>query len=266
MIGFQRGLMAQDKTSDEGPDTAALKKQELYDAVAETWFIPPSDSKGVTREYLLQVRRDQVYRVSTMQIKQFEVELTAEMQRRASNINNSVLIKKLNYLLSTTGRKQLGFTEFDVPDQAWLYRIARYIDASSITEFFERPAKPEPALTTASSVLSKIYHGRMSASIWLFRNSAVKQNRKLWEALKLISETYRASINNQMSLHILEHEITQIREKQVSLQTSLDDMVSKASLTYTAIEEPGLRPEDVLAGGNSVSPALREILIRNARL
>ena len=102
--------------------------------------------------------------------------------------------------------------------------------------------------------------------MWLFRNNAVKQNRKFWDALKLISETYRASINNQMSLHILEHEITQIREKQVSLQTSLDDMVSKASLTYTAIEEPTLRPEQVLAGGDSVPPALRDILIRNARL
>jgi hypothetical protein len=266
MIGFQRGLMTQDRTSDEGPDTSSLKKQELYDSVADKWFIPPSDSKGVTRDYLLQVRRDQVYRVSTLQIKQFEVELTAEMQRRASNINNSVLIKKLNYLLSSTGRKELGFTEFDVPDQAWLYRIARYIDASSITEFFECPAKPEPALSNSSSMLSKIYHGRMNASIWLFRNNPVKQNRKLWDALKLISETYRASINNQMSLYILEQEITQIREKQVGLQTSLDDMVSKASLTYTAIEEPSLRPENVLAGGDSVSPALRELLIRNARM
>ena len=116
--------------------------QELYDAVADIWFIPPSNSKGVTREYLLQVRRDQVYRVSRVAVKQFEVNLTADMQRRASNINNSVLIRKLNYLLSTTGRKELGFTEFDVPDQTWLYRIARYIDVSSITEFFESPATP----------------------------------------------------------------------------------------------------------------------------
>lgn len=266
MIGFQSGLTAANGASDEGPETINLQKPDLYELVADRWFVPPVNSKGVTREYLLQVHRDQVFRVQIVQMKHFEVNLTPDMQRRASNINNSVLIKKLNFLLNSTGRKPLGFTEYDIPDQAWLYRVARYIDTSSITEFFERPAQAEPPLSNSSTKLSKIYHGRTAASVWFFRNNAVKQNRKLWEALKLISETYRASINNQMSLQILEHELGLTRDKQVSLQTTLDDMVSKASLTYTAIEDPTIRPEHVLSGGDSLTPAARETLIRNARM
>lgn len=266
MIGFQPGLTAALGGPDEGLDTVNLQKPELYEMVSERWFVPPVNSKGVTREYLLQVHRDQVFRVQVMQMKHFEVNLTPDMQRRASNINNSVLIKKLNVLLASTNRKPLGFTEFDIPDQAWLYRVARYIDTSSITEFFERPAQAEPTLSSNSSTLSKIYHGRTAASVWFFRNSAVKQNRKLWEALKLISETYRASINNQMTLQILEHELNLTREKQIGLQTTLDDMVSKASLTYSAIEDTSIRPEHVLSGGDSLTPNARETLMRNARM
>ena len=142
MIGFQDGLMREERQADEGADTINLQKNELYDMVGAQYFIPPYSSKGVTRDYLLKVHRNQVFRATKQEIRHFEVDLTPKQQRRHSTINNAILIRKLNTLLQATSRRPLGFDELEVPDQGWLYRIARFIDPASLIEFFEAPVRP----------------------------------------------------------------------------------------------------------------------------
>ena len=266
MIGFQEGLLADATQADEGPETVNLAKNELYDMVGTTYFLPPYSSKGVTREYLLKVNRHQVFRATKQEIRHFEVDLTPKQQRRHSTINNAILLRKLNTLLQATGRRPLGFDELEVPDQGWLYRIARYIDPCSLTEFFEAPVRPEPPLGPNSTALSKIHHGRLAASEWMFSFPVIKQNRKLWESLKLISETYRNMVNHRVNVEILEKEFTLTRDKYNMLQGTLEDLVSKAALTFSACVESNIRPDMVLSGGEGLTSQMREILNRNARV
>ena len=266
MIGLQMQLLGEERQPDEDLDTRSLEKKELYEMVHETYCIPPYSSKGVTRFYLIQVHKGRVFRAKKSELKYFEVELTPDMQRRVSNISNAILVRKLNVLLAKTGRVPLGFTEFDVPDQAWLYRIARYIDTTNVTEFFDTAVKPEPPLSLHSSQISRIHHGRLAAANWFFREKTVKSNKRVWEAVREISENYRCLINHRVNIEVLEKELAALVDKRNNLQHTLEDMLSKASITYTSIENPHIKPEMVLSAGDALTPQMRDILTRNARM
>jgi len=120
MIGFQQGL-AEIARPEEPAETAGLSKNQLYDRVVATYFLPPFLSRGVTRDYLLRVLNNQVFRVTHNAIKHFEVDLEKAQTTKTSSPNNSLIVKKLNRLLEETGQRQLGFDEYEVPESAWLY-------------------------------------------------------------------------------------------------------------------------------------------------
>lgn len=119
MIGFFKkmdGQYSQTK-NDEEHTTKNLDKAELYEMIAQTFCLPPLHSRGITREYLLDVHRDKVFKVDTKMLKSFEVNLTPKQTKKVGVINSALLVKKLNLLLASRNQKPLGFNEHDPPDQ-----------------------------------------------------------------------------------------------------------------------------------------------------
>ena len=112
----------------------------------------------------------------------------------------------------------MGFTELEVPDQTWLYKVARYIDQTNILEFFETLISPEPPLGNNSSQISTIYYRRLFACQWLFKLQTTKTNKKLWEMLKNLSEVYRTLMAQRINAELLEQEVRKNREKHCSLR------------------------------------------------
>jgi hypothetical protein len=266
MIGFDSQLRGDQRQMDEEAETKSLEKKELYEMVAKTWFIPPYQSRGVTREYLLKVHRDQVYRLTNGEIKHFEVELEPHHHHKAQGMGHSVLIRKLNILLNLTGRKPLGFTEHDIPDQAWLHRIARHIDPTSLTEFFNCPIVREPMPNSNSKAISCIHHGRVAAAKWFMRHDQVNSNRRYWDSLHTVSNLYRALLNKDLAIECMQKELTEHQQERAIMGNNLDDMISKASLTYTAILNPTIKPEAVIAGSADITTDMRQELTRNSKL
>jgi predicted DNA-binding transcriptional regulator len=170
MIGFQPELLGDIPQADEGLDTRNLEKRELYDMVGAVWFLPPYSSKGVTRDYLLRVHRNTVFRVNTNELKRFEVDISKEAQKKIGTINNALLVRKINILLSVQGLQGLGFSEYEIPESGWLFRVARFIDPTNLLEVFERAVRPEAPLSNQSNPCTRIYYGRLHASSFLFRN------------------------------------------------------------------------------------------------
>lgn len=265
MIGFQPELLGDLPQPDESLETRNLEKKELYDMVTAIWCLPPYTSKGVTREYLLQVHSAQVFRVNTNELRRFEVELTKDSLKKVGAINNALLVKKLNILLAEQGNRTLGFTEFEIPESNWLFRVARYIDQTNLLEIFERPVRPEPPLSNHSKTCSRIYYGRMFASTHLFRSARVRENKKLWENFKSISDTYRTLTSYKINLEVLNHELEETQRKVLQYQVSLDDQVTKAAFTYTALDNPNIRPETILGGPETFTPEMREAVNGNMR-
>jgi hypothetical protein len=266
MIGFGENLRTDQPQSDEGADTKNLEKKELYEMVHKNWFIPPYASRGVTRDYLLKVHNNLVFRTTHGEIKHFEVDLTPEHQRKVQGMGHPVLLRKLNILLYLTGRKQLGFTEHDLPDQGWLHRMARMIDPTSLTEFFDTPVHSEPNPNTDSLNISLIYHGRLAAARWFMRHPTIKSNRRFWESLHTIGTLFRAYLNKGLAIETLERELAAQQREKADMANSLDDLISKAALTYSAILNPGLKPDAVIAGSDDITGDMRTELLRNSKL
>lgn len=266
MLGFQTDLQGDTQTSNEGLDTSNLEKHELYELVSSEILVCPMTSKGLTRAKLLQYHREEIVAIGVREYKHFELALTKAQQRKVGIVNNALLVRKLNLLLASKGMKPTGFTEFEVPDQCWLYKAARFLDPSNLLEFFEAPVSQEPPLTPQSSMISQIYFGRLYASKWLFRLQQARNNKKLWEALKTISENYRAYTSTKINCDLLEHELRQTREKLLMLEHTLNDLVGKAAFTYSSCENPQIKPELVIAGGDNFTNEMREQLNSNAKL
>jgi hypothetical protein len=266
MIGFQPDLQGDNPGPNEGIETRSLGKNELYELVSSTYMIPPYCSRGMTREYLLQVKNEQVFRVPTMEYRHFEINLSKSHQKKVGITNNALLVRKLNILLSDKGRQPLGFTEYDVPEQNWLHKVARYIDQTNVLEFFESAVAPEPPLTRNSSDISKTYFGRLHAGQWLFRLQNARNNKKLWENLKILSETYRSYASYKINLDLLDHELQLTRDKVVTLEGTLTNLVNKAAFEYTSNENPLIKPEVVIMGGDAYTQEMKNTLSTNAKV
>lgn len=266
MIGFSEDLKLFRKENLEGLDTKNLQKHELYEIVSNTYMLPPLNSKGLTRDYLLLVKEGEVFRVTNEEYKHFEYRLTKSMSKKVGIINNALLVRKLNLLLKDRGHKELGYTEFDLPEQTWLYKAARWIDRSNLLEFFETAACSEPALSENSSLISKIYYGRVYASDWLFRLEKAKKNRKLWDAFTLVAEKYRMLSSFRVNQEVLAHELVQVKEKIVTMENDLQDLVGKIAFTYTALENPQITPDVVIANGAGLTKEMSDQLKTNASL
>jgi len=266
MIGFQPELLGDLPQPDESLETRNLEKKELYDMVSSIWCVPPYSSKGVTRVYLLAVHNSRVFRVNANELKRFEVDITKDTQKKIGTINNALLVKKLNILLAERNQPGLGFDEFEIPESTWLYRVARYIDQTNLLEIFERPVRPEPPLSNHSKACSRIYYGRVHASTHLFRNQRVRENKKLWENFKLVSDTYRTLLSYKINVEVLQHEIDEANRKVLQYQVALDDLVTKSAFTYTSIEHPNIRPEFIIAGGEQFTPEMKELLNGSVKL
>ena len=117
MIGFQSAPLSERSHISEDPETSNLDKKQLYNMVAHKYYIPPYHGKGVNREYLIKVHKGLVYSVPLLTLKHFEVELTTAMTKRVGVQNNALLLKKLNILLQSRGCNELGFEEFDPPEE-----------------------------------------------------------------------------------------------------------------------------------------------------
>lgn len=260
MIGFSQDLQDISRHKDEGPDTLRLQKNELYDLVASEYFLPPAASKGVTREYLLNVRKGSVFRVTNQSWKTFDFKLNKEHHRKSFMINNPILVRKLNLLLKSRGDKPLGFDEFNVPEQNWLFKVARYIDRTNLLEFFDEPVDNEPAPLEHSSMINKIFYGRKYACQFLFDDPRKKQNKKLWHALRVLSETYRMLMGSKIHVEVLEHELAETRRRVLEQEATLQDLLGKAAFAYGAIENPNITADAVITNMASLPEDIRKRL------
>ena len=266
MIGFSQELQSFEKDSTEGLETLNLSKTEIYEIVSADYILPPCTAKGITREYLLKVKNGEVFRLLNTDYKKFEYPLNKAQMRKIGTVNNALLVKKLNLLLKLKGQNDLGYTEFNLPEQVWLYKIARYIDPTNLLEFFESPAMPENPLTESSSPISQIHYGRRFASEWLFRLPSAQRNKKLWDTFETLAEKYRVLISTKVNVDILQYELEETMKKVAIQQMELHDMVGKAAITYTQLEDPKITPELVISGAAELTEAMRKQLTTNSQL
>ena len=117
MIGFEDEPVHEKAHANEDPETKSLDKKDLYSLLSIRYFLPPIASRGVNRDYLIEVFKGTVFRVFTIDLKHFEVELSPMMTKRVGVLNNCFLVRKVNTLLKSRNQPPLGFNELDPPEE-----------------------------------------------------------------------------------------------------------------------------------------------------
>ena len=246
MIGLARP--SQQANDNEPAVIRGKTKNQLYTMLAEEWFLPSVDSKGVNRQYLVSVFKGEVLRLPLMEIKRFEVELTPMQQKRTGLVNLTYTLSKLNVLLGEMDLKPLGFPQWVVPEEVWLTKIARFIDKKNVMEFFSQTLEP---INIPSNMSERVHDARQAVFKFVFDNNNLMQNHKVYQAVKEISDTYRRIISKTIDLEDLEHQKKEMSIKLSEEEAHLKSSLLRASTTIMAIAEEDFNPDQIyLEGGN----------------
>lgn len=136
---------------NEPPELRDTSKSKIYSNLAAQYLLPQKDSRGVTRAYLVQVYRGQVFRVQRQTILQYESGLTAEEQRKSAFYSVALLYERLEAYLREMDQAPLGFSLVVLPEEEWFTRLLRYVDPHNVLEGFltRVTGSPKPPVFSA---------------------------------------------------------------------------------------------------------------------
>jgi len=267
MIGFEDVPVSDRTHPNESSETKSLDKRAFYNLLTKTYCLPPFASRGISRDYLFRVHKGEFLRVKTNDLRHFEVELTPEMNKRVGLQNNYFLVRKFKVYLQIHKCPELGFDEYDPPEEAWLYRIIRYVDPTNMMELFEAAVRAEPPYIHGThNLIQAVHHGRIIASKYFFRLDTIKKDRKMWENLKQLSNNYRAYLCQRMLIDKMEHDLKTAREKSAEYLRQMQDQISKIAFTYSMVENPAIRADMIISGSKDLTDKMRKDIDFNCQL
>lgn len=123
--------------NDEPLEIRELSKGKIYTQLAAQWFLPQKESRGVTRAYLVQVHRGQVFRVQRQAILEYECRLLPAELRKSAFYSVALLYDRLEAHLVELGYQPLGFSLTTLPEEEWFSRVLRYVDSHNVLEGFQ---------------------------------------------------------------------------------------------------------------------------------
>ena len=252
MIGLNKMVDGVCNRQNEPLETRDLSKQRLYNRLSEAWLLPPAESKGVCRAWLLKVWNGSVYRVGLKDLKTFEVAITPAMMKRNGLTNLLHLMLRINGLLNSRGEKVLGFGDFTVPDERWLCRVARFIDQANILEFFQYPVVPIEKLTREMAPSEQVHFCRMFAHENLLQIPGHMANQNVYSAVINVSEWHRKHISKRIEAEECGMRHNQVLAEEKKAEASLRDHLMKAATAVYCVENVEFKPEKLINGGNDL--------------
>lgn len=262
MIGLNRTQPGQAGVN-EPPEIRNLNKHSLYNLLADQFLLPPLESRGVNRIYLVGVYTNRNYRVPIMDYKRFEAELTAAQTKKTALVNLGYILRKLNRLLAERGENNLGFADYVVPEEAWLCKIARYVDRKNLMEFFGASLEDlQPVIIPTE----RVHYGRTLAFRYIFNDNQLIQNSKVFNAVKEISECYRRIISKRIDLEEIHHAQQQMVAKLAEEEGALKALLVKGATTIISTANEQFNPEDIYIEGAEQANAGRVQLAEMTRL
>jgi hypothetical protein len=231
MIGLQRPAQ-QALNNNEPPAIRGLSKHQLYLLLCETYMLPSIDSKGINRTYLVGVYSERNFRVPLLDYKRFEAELTPQQQKKTNLVN----------LLREKGRHPLGFPTFVIPEEAWLCKVARFVDRKNVMEFFGAELEPLQPVTIDSE---RVHQGRLAAHRYIFHNNNLLDNPRIFSCVKEISESYRKIISRRIDLEDAENTINLLRDRITEEEGQMKSALVKTATTIISIANDNFNPEEI---------------------
>ncbi len=100
----------------------AKKKGQMYNLLANLYYLPDYNSKAITKEYLFQ------YVLSPLGIFVMKKEHVIHHHYAYRKYSSNELLEILEQLLKTKGKNPTGLTINTLPDQDWLRNAILHVD------------------------------------------------------------------------------------------------------------------------------------------
>ena len=201
---------------------AAITKQALYKHLADKFYLPPRDSKGVSRLYLERVSKGTCFRVELLPMKRFLAELSYSQTRRSHHTNKAEAFFKLTSILRELDLKPLCFDAEYVPDSEWLFNVLRYVDTLNTSGVFESELASHSNVEYDSALLLKV---KRTAEQIEFVDTGFLKNQKNYDAIQNLVELQRRLISGkaeaQMMSRDLEAKKARIKKDELEISNEL---------------------------------------------
>lgn len=118
----------------------------------------------------------------------------------------------------------------------------------------------------SSTNINKLCVGRTKASQYFFRKPETRKNRKLWDSLRNISDHFRMYQSQALTVDVMKEEVMEAERRLNEMEMNLEDLVSKAGVTYTMMLNPGASSDKLFKGTDSESVEFRKEMSMNCRI
>jgi hypothetical protein len=209
------------------------EKKTLYSVLADEYFLPPRESRGVTKAYLDKVKDGMVFKVETLTLNRFLAELRPSHLKRSVYTCKFEAYSKIDKLLVEREALRLGFEEGQIPDGTWLYKVARYLDQANLCGLFEVALHPAGEGQTDSEWL---YRAQRQAEKVLLTETGLGKRPEIKTCLTDLQQTYKRLISRQAELANLTI-YGKLLEKQV--ETDRESMERQLASTSLVVYQAG---------------------------
>lgn len=225
---------------------AVISKRTRYRRLADKYFVPPINSKGVSDDYLKKVEEGTVFRVEVVELNKFLATLTRSQLSKAAYTCKWEAYLKVNCLLQELGQPTLGFRDGIVPDGEWLYRVARFVDPWNLCCLFEEaaPLHERPDIDSYQMVTAKRALKRL-----LFGESGLEDRPRVCEALSELELAHKKYKSRHAELDFL---MIEGRHLEALVKTARQELEAKLTQTSLMVysEGMGISIVDSLAKGD----------------
>lgn len=208
---------------NEPPEIRGLNKKELHEYLHERWHLPPHNARGVTRDYLVKVHLNQVFRINDVELKQFLANLTKKMTKKVPLINSTDVKAKVEMMLSELALPPLGYPPNIIPDETWLLNVARFMDRTNIAAIFKKDIPDSEALDIPTA---RMKAAKVNCERYLLTADGLLHHTDVFEAVKAIFYSHKRVNNKNSEVQALQARLQvanrQLQEERVRLQGYLE--------------------------------------------
>jgi hypothetical protein len=247
---------------DEPAEIRDLTKKALHERLTEQYFLPPNNSRGVTRVYLVGVYRNQHYRIGLFDMQRFMAELTPQHMRKAPHINSNDVKAKVQVLLREHGMPVLGYPDGVIPEEGWLLQVARMLDQTNSTAIFTEaiPNPAEPDILT-----TRMHTAKRNAEQIVLRSTGILADPKIFREVEAIWNSHKRLTNKRREVLALQSVLQEALNKQQQEEAHLHAYLSEAATTMYHMSPQG-RQGGTILDENQQSQAARAQVKQNYTL
>lgn len=236
---------------DEPAETKDLTKKKLHERLCSHFFLPPNEARGVTRVYLVQVFRGQVFRVPLLEMQHFMADLLKDHMKKAPYINSLDVKIKVEALLQEMGQPPLGYPEGVIPEEDWLFQVARKLDQNNSTNIF---IKTVPNAVVENIRTTQMLQAKKNAERINILTPGYDKVPAFYELLVEVWNSHKRATNKHREVLTLQRQLDQAITKRdqeaVTLKAALNQAANDLYVRSTQDMQVERMYEDSAYGAN----------------